>query len=143
MLGLPRGAPHLTLRRRGVEYSLIREAHCSRTGIGVDRATRRGMRDDTADHPGNHSRPVPTITSPPDGASVTAEELIVSGTGEPGYAVQLFRRDILVAGTSVRSNGTWSIPLPLAAEGRHTFAVTGIDEAGRASAQSPATSLTV
>ena len=172
MLGLLSRAPHLTMQRRGVEYSLIGEAHCSRPGTGVDGTTRRGMRDDTADHPEDHaricpflgaqeragtrhchaqpddpiqidsryvdefcltvehkqctlylradalpargesaehglhamvadqdlqSRPVPTITSPPDGASVTAEELIISGTGEPGDAVRLFRRDTLVA----------------------------------------------
>jgi hypothetical protein len=87
--------------------------------------------------------PVPTITSPLDGAAIRAQNLVISGNEDSNFTVQLLDWGALVADTVAKTDGTWSISLPQTHEGEHLYSARALDGVGRTSAQSRLLTLTV
>ena len=53
----------------------------------------------------------PVITSPEDGEEVTDEELLISGTGEPGATVEILNDEEPLGTAVVGSDGSWEFTL--------------------------------
>jgi hypothetical protein len=78
--------------------------------------------------------PAVAVLTPADGSRTADATPEVTGTGEPGAAVEVTARGLPICSTTVLPDGTWSCTpsLPLL-PGEQTFTVTAEDEAGNAS----------
>ena len=81
--------------------------------------------------------PAPVITSPEPGAFVKAVTL--TGTAATGATVAVKEGEVEVGNTKAEEDGTWTVPVPGATDGAHTYAVTATDADGT----SPAASITL
>lgn len=68
------------------------------------------------------------ITEPATDAELPAGGFTLSGTGEPGQAVQLLEDGTSLGTVTVADDGTWSFDVPSPVEGAHTYAAQ--DESG-------------
>jgi nucleoid-associated protein YgaU len=85
---------------------------------------------------------VPTAAALTAAAEVTAEGVVLSGTGQPGATLQVWDGATQVGTAVVGADGTWSLLSDLA-EGAHKLAVRMVDAAGNALAESAAVDVTV
>jgi Bacterial Ig-like domain len=104
-----------------------------------------------ADGPGEASAPftldthapdAPALSAPAEGATVRGPDVAVSGTAEPGAALDVLDGATTVAHTTAATDGTWSATAQLA-DGAHSLTAVATDAAGNASAPSAAHSVTV
>ncbi|EMX9182038.1 BapA prefix-like domain-containing protein [Citrobacter sedlakii] len=78
------------------------------------------------------------------GQSTDDNQLIFSGTGEPGATITILDGGTALPGSViVGSDGTWTLTTPVLEDGNHNFTVTATDANNQTSTPSPSVTLTV
>lgn len=75
--------------------------------------------------------PTPVVSTPENGGFVSSQTVTVSGTAEPGVAVELRESSLIGSGVAAGS-GAWSVIVTLG-EGEHGLTATAVDAAGNPS----------
>ncbi|GAB4442799.1 MAG: hypothetical protein Fur0044_39190 [Anaerolineae bacterium] len=82
----------------------------------------------------------PTLDQP---GEVTAGEVTLTGTGEPGSDVEIVVDGKVIGKTTIGRDGTWSFAADLPDAGEHEVSVQSVDADGKVLAASEAVALTV
>lgn len=79
----------------------------------------------------------PIIGSPTEGSIIPVGAATITGTAEPEALVQLLRGAAVIAQTTAKNDGTWTIPLPNPVDGTVSVSARARDLAGNVGPASP------
>lgn len=68
------------------------------------------------------------FSEPKDGSQVPAGSFVLRGVGKPGDTLEVFEDNTSLGTVGVNPDGTWTLSVPPAAAGQHTYRAVGSDQ---------------
>jgi len=126
-----------------VDSSTLADGALTATAALTDEAGNEGSATDAAALKDTLAPGAPAIDLPAADAILTSSSVTVTGSAEPGAAVEVAEGETSLGTTTADGSGAWSLAATVTGDGEHTIAATQTDTAGNPGSESALRSFVV